>query len=188
MLSRRRVTRALSATRRQPSSCFTGIAASEWEASLSAASFRRAAFSIERTGLIVRTLLAGLIAAAICVASALPSGAAPTPPQTVAGGILPVGQNLHYYCHWTQRFGGGIAWTGDLKFSVNADGIVNGTYRSNSVRPDPFYGKIVTGTNIRLSFGIVPNISVRGTVANNAITGATQYNGGTLEFVADPSH
>src|SRR5271165_753302 len=184
MLSRRRVTRALSATRRQPSSCFTGIAASEWEASLSAASFRRAAFSIERTGLIVRTLLAGLIAAVICVASALPSGAAPTPPQTVAGGILPVGQNLHYYCDWT----------GDLKFSVNADGIVNGTYRSNSVRPDPFYGKIVTvtggvtGTNIRLSFGIVPNISVRGTVANNAITGATQYNGGTLEFVADPSH
>src|SRR5271165_1333258 len=175
MLSRRRVTRALSATRRQPSSCFTGIAASEWEASLSAASFRRAAFSIERTGLIVRTLLAGLIAAVICVASALPSGAAPTPPQTVAGGILPVGQNLHYYCHWTQRFGGGIAWTGDLKFSVNADGIVTVTGG-------------VTGTNIRLSFGIVPNISVRGTVANNAITGATQYNGGTLEFVADPSH
>jgi len=161
---------------------------------LSAASFRRVVFSIERTILIVRTLLTGLIAAVICVASALPGAATPTPPQTVANGILPVGQMLHYYCHWTKQFGGGLAWTGDLKFNVNSEGILNGTYRSNSVRPDPFYGKIitvtggVTGTNIRLSFGISPSLTARGTVANNAITGSTQYNGSTILLVANPSH
>lgn len=50
-------------------------------------------------------------------------------------------------------------WTGDLTLKINSEGIINGTYRSTSSRPDPFHGQLITvtgglsGTNIHLEFG-----------------------------------
>ena len=103
---------------------------------------------------------------------------------------VPVGTPLKFHCQWTQRFGRGTPWTGDMTIKDNAEGIINGTYRSTSIKPDPFYGKIITvtgaltGKSIRLSFGIVPNVTVRGELVKGGIQGTTAYNGGTLEFAA----
>jgi hypothetical protein len=81
-----------------------------------------------------------------------------------------------------------------MKITVNSEGIINGTYRSTSIKPDPFYGKIVTvtgglsGKDIRLSFGVVPSVTVRGQVVKNGITGSTTYNSGSLDFAAAVAH
>lgn len=56
----------------------------------------------------------------------------------------------------------------DLTIRINPEGIVNGTYRSTSIRPDPFRGNIITvtggvsGKNISLEFGTSGNFPVKG--------------------------
>jgi hypothetical protein len=141
----------------------------------------------------MRRSIVALIAIAACLSnvSALPAGGAtPTAAPSGAPMTVPVGTPLKFQCQWTQRVGRGTPWTGDMTIKDNAEGIINGTYRSTSIRPDPFYGKIVTvigainGKSIRLSFGIVPNVTVRGELVKGGIQGTTAYNGGTLEFVA----
>ena len=128
-----------------------------------------------------------LIAAAACAllvtAHAPATGSTPTP--------MPVNQELKYSCQWEPRVKQGVPWTGDLTIRVNQEGLINGTYRSTSIRPDPFYGKIITvtgaltgGNNIRLSFGVSPNITIRGEVVNNGIHAVTTYKGGRVEFLA----
>ena len=82
-------------------------------------------------------------------------------------------------------------WTGDLVISVNDEGIVNGQYRSNSIRPDPFHGRTVnvtgglTGESIRLSFSTSGRTSARGTISGDGIV-ATFYdpNNKTYDFKA----
>ncbi|HZV78584.1 MAG TPA: hypothetical protein VFF60_03115 [Candidatus Binatus sp.] len=103
---------------------------------------------------------------------------------------LPVDQQITYHCQWTQRVGPSTPWTGTMTIRVNAEGIINGTYRSTSARPDPFYGRMITvtgalqGQNIRLSFGISPAVTVRGELFSNGISGTTTFNGGRFEFLA----
>jgi hypothetical protein len=112
-------------------------------------------------------------------------------PQAQASSLaLPVDQQLVYHCQWTQRVGPSTPWTGTMTIRVNAEGLINGTYRSTSARPDPFYGRMVTvtgalqGQNIRLSFGISPAVTVRGELFSNGISGTTTFNGGRFEFLA----
>lgn len=137
---------------------------------------------------ISRLLLAGLVATAVTAAAprafASPSpGMAPMPHPSPPAAL--------YHCTWTKRFGGGIGWTGDLTIRVNEEGIINGTYRSTSIKPDPFYGKIVTvtggrtGKNIRLTFGIVPSVTVRGDDEGGNITGSATIGSTTYNFVAN---
>jgi hypothetical protein len=139
----------------------------------------------------VRHSIVGLIAFTACLSMALPvSATAPSATPTATALVVPVGTPLKFHCQWTQRFGRGTPWTGDMTIKDNAEGLINGTYRSTSIKPDPFYGKIITvtgsisGKSVRLSFGIVPNVTVRGELIKGGIQGTTAYNGGTLEFAA----
>lgn len=130
-------------------------------------------------------LACALLACAIVAGSSQRSSATAASPLA-----LPVEQSLTYHCQWTQRLKSGIGWTGTMSIRVNAQGLINGTYKSTSIKPDPFYGKIVTvtgglsGKNIRLSFGIVPSVTVNGEVVSNGIQGTTSLNGGRYEFLA----
>ena len=128
------------------------------------------------------------LAVVMCVIGGGASRAASSPASPLA---LPVDHQLTYNCQWSPRVGHGVGWTGTLTMRVNAEGVISGTYRSTSVRPDPFYGRTITvsggltgGNNIRLSFGISPNVTVRGVVVKNGIQGSTSYNGGSVEFLA----
>ncbi len=141
----------------------------------------------------MRTSILVSIAIAVCLANlSSPSagGTTPTPAPSGAPLTVPVGTALKFHCQWTQRLGSGTPWTGDMTIRDNAEGLINGTYRSTSIRPDPFYGKIVTvtgainGKSIRLSFGIIPSVTVRGELVKGGIKGSTAFNGGTLEFAA----
>ena len=123
-----------------------------------------------------------------CASSAAAASSDTSPPP--AGNAIPVGTPIKFHCQWTQRFRMSTPWTGDMTIRDNAEGLINGTYRSTSIKPDPFYGKIITvtgavnGKNIRLSFGIVPNVTVTGELIKGGIQGQTAYNGGTMEFKA----
>ncbi len=142
----------------------------------------------------MRPSIVGLIVLAVCLSTASALQAAQTVQPSTPPTAIPIGTPLKFHCQWTKRFSQGIPWTGDLTIKDNAEGIINGTYRSTSLKPDPFYGKIVTvtgavnGTNIRLSFGIVPSLTVLGQLVKGGITGTTPYNGGTLEFAAALAH
>jgi len=100
--------------------------------------------------------------------------------------------DLHFVVNITPRLLGGVPWTGELTFRVSPDGIINGTYKSTSVKPDPFYGKIITVTgalsqkNIRLEFGLRGNFAVDGTYEPGVgIVGtALSARGAWYDFVA----
>jgi hypothetical protein len=131
----------------------------------------------------VKNLFFGLVAMLLFAAG---SSAGPVAASQPAASVLPVGTPLAYHCQWTQRFRNTTPWTGNMTITVNAEGIINGQYKSTSIKPDPFYGRIITvtggstGKDIRLSFGVSPSLTVRGEVASNGIQGTSSYNGGTL--------
>jgi hypothetical protein len=84
----------------------------------------------------------------------------------------------------------GVPYSGDLKLTFN-HGIITGTYTSASVRPDPYYGRIVQVTGgyksgqINLNIG---NISLpNGTIAKDGtIKGTANWNGKLYNFLAKP--
>jgi hypothetical protein len=133
----------------------------------------------------MRNLFFGLVATLLFAAS---SSGGPVSASAAAASALPVGTPLAYNCQWTQRFKNSTPWTGDMTITVNAESIINGKYKSTSIKPDPLYGRIITvtgglnGKNIRLSFGVVPSLTVHGEVMSNGIQGTSSYNGGTLVF------
>jgi len=73
--------------------------------------------------------------------------------------------------------GMGVPYSGTLHLKITPDGIIQGTYRSDSIRPDPTSGKIITvtgglsGNQIHLSFGMSGGLRVQGTLANGEIFG-----------------
>jgi hypothetical protein len=83
-----------------------------------------------------------------------------------------------------------IAYTGILKLKITPDGLVNGTYVSNSIRPDPSYGKIIivtgglNGQNIHLSFGTTGNFRVTGTLTKGHLVGTAFSKGQMYQFEA----
>ncbi len=124
-----------------------------------------------------RLVLAVLVAALAVPASAL--AATTTAPQnlTLQAAMRP---------HNSQS----VPYSGILKIKIEPDGIVNGTYVSNSIRPDPSNGKIVpvtgglTGTNIHLSFGTGGTMRVTGTFHNGHIVGTAYRKGQIFDFEA----
>ena len=86
--------------------------------------------------------------------------------------------------------GGGVPYSGEMKLTFN-HGIINGTYTSTSVRPDPLRGRInlVTGTvqhgNINLAVGGGIGFTVRGTLAQDGtISGTATKSGQFYRFLA----
>jgi hypothetical protein len=83
-----------------------------------------------------------------------------------------------------------IPFTGILKLKITADGLVNGTYVSNSIRPDPSNGKIITvtgglnGQNIHLAFGTTGSFRVTGTLTKGHLVGTAFNKGQMYQFEA----
>ena len=104
------------------------------------------------------------IVLAVLVPAGIQADTESAQPTTPAAGS----PSLQYRVEIKPRNTNALPWTGDLTIRINPEGIINGTYRSTSIRPDPFRGNIITvtgglsGNNIRLDFGISGNFPVRG--------------------------
>jgi hypothetical protein len=84
----------------------------------------------------------------------------------------------------------GVPYSGTLNLKFN-NGIVSGTYRSDSVRPDPLYGRTINVSGgvsegqITLDFKASGGFTVRGTLAGNGeISGTATINGHFYSFLA----
>ncbi|MBV9719142.1 MAG: hypothetical protein JOZ77_07465 [Candidatus Eremiobacteraeota bacterium] len=84
----------------------------------------------------------------------------------------------------------GVPHSGVMKLRFN-DGIIAGTYVSQSVRPDPLYGRTiaisgnVSAGNITLVFQTSGGFTVRGTIAENGeISGTATIRGSFYNFLA----
>lgn len=80
-------------------------------------------------------------------------------------------------------------FTGALVFRLNTNGILNGLYESDSIRPDPLYGQQVpvtgtlSGSHIRLQIGNGVNaFTVNGTVSGEVISGSAAMRNGVWTF------
>jgi hypothetical protein len=117
---------------------------------------------------------------------------------TTAGAALAVTVGTPHTTHYTTEMGPrdsfSVPYTGTMELKYSSDGIINGTYRSTSVRPDPMSGRIVTVTGalmdnnrIRLSFAY-GNYSFRGTVEKGGeiVASATDNRGKVVVFKAQP--
>ncbi len=99
-------------------------------------------------------------------------------------------QNLTLQAAMRARNSQSVPYSGILKIKIAPDGIISGTYVSNSIRPDPSNGKIIsvtgglTGTNIHLSFGMSGNVRVTGTFQNGHIVGTAYSKGKIFDFEA----
>jgi hypothetical protein len=91
-------------------------------------------------------------------------------------------------------FSGGVPYSGEMQLRFN-HGIINGTYRGTSVRPDPLQGRIVpvSGTvsqgHITLNIGQAGvqsgGFSVTGTLAESGtISGTATQRGQLYQFLA----
>lgn len=128
------------------------------------------------------TKLAPIVAAFMLVPITAQADAAPA-----AGS-----QTLRFIVNISPQNVKSVPWTGDMTLKINPEGIINGTYRSTSVRPDPFYGKIVTvtggltgGNNIRLDFGAKGYFPVKGEFHPGAgIVGTARMKSTMYDFVA----
>jgi hypothetical protein len=96
-----------------------------------------------------------------------------------------------YVAAYRSTFGTqGQPFTGTLRLSFD-HGIVNGTYVSNSVRPDPLFGRTinvnggVSHGQITLNFGASGGFVVRGTLAEDGeISGTATIRGRFFSFLA----
>ena len=119
--------------------------------------------------------------------SALAASLAPA----VSAYEIPRNTQLIYECQIINKFKKTAPITGVLLFKVNDEGILNGEWRDNSIRPDPFYGSIVlvnggiSGDFIKVRFGTAGNITAKGKISNDGIVGTFyDLNNRTYDFKA----
>ncbi len=128
-------------------------------------------------------LFFGLIAAAAFAAAATP----------MAGAVAGKGPvwSAHYVAAFAPKFGkAAVPYTGDLDLTFN-HGVIAGTYRGTSARPDPYRGKTTSVTGgmshglIHLRIGAIA--MTNGTIAKNGdIDGTATWGGKLFTFVARP--
>ena len=104
---------------------------------------------------------------------------------------IPRNTQLIYECQIINRFRKTAPMTGVLLFKVNDEGILNGEWRDNSVRPDPFYGSIIlvnggiSGDFVKIRFGTSGAVTVKGKITDTEIIGTLyQPNNATYDFKA----
>lgn len=89
----------------------------------------------------------------------------------------PKNTQLIYECQITNRFKKTAPFTGVLLIKVNDEGIINGEWRDNSIRPDPFYGGIVlvngsiNGDYVNIRLGTGGKLTVKGKISDEGIVG-----------------
>jgi hypothetical protein len=128
----------------------------------------------------VRSL--ALIGATLCVVTIRPA------PAAVERGRV---WQATYVAAYQPTFGNqGVPYSGSLKLTFN-DGIVSGTYASDSVRPDPLRGRIIAVSggvsegHITLNFQAAGGFTVRGTLAaDGEISGTATIKGQFYNFLA----
>jgi hypothetical protein len=106
----------------------------------------------------------------------------------VAQPALPVGRPLGFRTQINQLHSMRMPFTGALVITVNASGNITGRYQSDSMRPDPMYGRMipvtgsVSGNRIRIDLGAGTSaISINGTIGDGGgITGSAMMRGGAL--------
>jgi hypothetical protein len=109
---------------------------------------------------------------------------------------VPTNTPLGFRVNMLEQNGNGLPFTGALVFRVNSQGIINGIYESDSIRPDPIYGRpidvtggITEGNHIRLQIGVgSASLTVRGTITTHAITASAARGRAILEFNAERVH
>lgn len=108
---------------------------------------------------------------------------------------LPVGTPLGFRTQINGLNSMNVPYTGALVIRVNSGGIISGQYQSDSIRPDPMYGRLtaVTGTisgdRILLQIGIGTGaFAVNGTVTGRGISGSARQNGRIWTFTAVRVH
>jgi hypothetical protein len=113
----------------------------------------------------------------------------------VGKSTLPVGVPLGYRTQINVLNSLGEPYTGALVFRVNGDGTVSGDYESDSVRPDPLYGRLipvtgtVSGNQVLLQIGNgVHAFSMNGTISRHSISGSATQNGRVWTFSAMRVH
>ncbi|HET6274824.1 MAG TPA: hypothetical protein VFE16_02635 [Candidatus Cybelea sp.] len=122
------------------------------------------------------------VAVAFVLLPALPAGAA-----VMHGHVW----EATYVAAYQPTFGRqGYPHSGTMKLKVN-NGIISGTYTSESVRPDPLYGRpiAISGNvsqgNITLILQAPGGFTVRGTIAENGeISGTATVKGSFYTFMA----
>jgi hypothetical protein len=129
------------------------------------------------------SLLAVALLFAISISPALAIVQQPPPPH------LPAVWSATYVAAYEPVFGAqGVPYSGILKLKFN-HGIITGTYQSESVRPDPLFGRIVNVTGntnkgyVSLRFGSValPNATID---AHGTIGGTANWQGKLYDFLA----
>jgi len=100
----------------------------------------------------------------------------------------------HYIVAWRAR-SGGAPFTGTMDLKFSQDGIVSGTYRADSVRPDPMNGKFVPvtggrdGEHIHFTFlGMGPGMTFSGTIDRGHIVASSRVRGRVYDFEGKPLH
>lgn len=98
-----------------------------------------------------------------------------------------------YVAAYQPTFGSGssnVPYAGTMKLTFN-HGIISGTYVSDSVRPDPLYGKTIPVSggvqhgHVTLNFGTFAGFTVRGTLAGDGqISGTATIKGRFYNFLA----
>jgi hypothetical protein len=112
-----------------------------------------------------RSILATCIA---FIAGTAPAWAGSPEPSPAAQPVT-----VHYVAGLQPHNSFQAPYSGALTLTFTPDGHINGTYRAQSVRPDPLNGRIVsvlggrTGSDIHLAFGTGLGFTVRGTVQPN---------------------
>jgi hypothetical protein len=108
---------------------------------------------------------------------------------------LPVGQPLGFRTEINRLNSVDAPYTGALVFKLNQNGILNGLYESDSIRPDPFYGQQIpvtgtlSGNNIRVQIGTGAGaVVINGTTNGHGITGSATMRGGVWTFKAERVH
>lgn len=108
---------------------------------------------------------------------------------------FPVGQPLGFRTEINRLHSTDAPYTGALVFKVNQNGILNGLYESDSIRPDPFYGQKIpvtgtlSGNNIRVQIGTGARaIVINGTANDHAISGSATMRGAVWVFKGERVH
>ncbi|MBV8170842.1 MAG: hypothetical protein JO219_02810 [Candidatus Eremiobacteraeota bacterium] len=143
------------------------------------------------------------LAASSISASRADTTAAPTatpkhlaPQHVTAHFPVPVNTPLGYRVEMSEQFSNGAPFTGALVFKVNNEGIINGVYEADSIRPDPLYGQrevvtggISSGNKIRLQIGVgTVALTVRGDITQHAIKASASRGGAILIFNGERVH
>lgn len=112
-----------------------------------------------------------------------------------AKSALPVGVPLGFRTQINGLNSLNVPYTGALVIRVTNGGTLSGEYQSDSVRPDPLYGRLtpvtgtISGTHVILQIGIGTNaFSINGTASDHAITGSAMRGGTVWTFKAVRVH